>query len=176
MEDEMKYLAALTALGLLASTTAYAQNSQGTDQQSSSPATSSQATSQQTGAQPLSQQFVRQIQMRLRQQGVYDGKPTGAWDDQTTKAVQNFQQANNIQPTGQIDGATIIALMRPAQSDMDEGSSAPPTGAMGGNAAPTVRVIPLMRIYEHGYQQGFAQGLRWAQQAQQQEEQGDQQQ
>jgi peptidoglycan hydrolase-like protein with peptidoglycan-binding domain len=174
MEDEMRYVAALTALGLLASTAAYAQNSQGTEQQSSSPAASSQTTSQQAGTQPLSQQFVRQIQMRLRQQGIYDGKPTGAWDDQTTKAVQNFQQANNIQPTGQIDGATIIALMRPAQNDMDEGSSAPPTGATGGNPTPTVRVMPLMRIYEHGYQQGFAQGLRWAQQ--QQEEQGDQQQ
>ena len=170
----MKYLAALTAMGLLASTAAFAQNSPGTDQQSSSPATSSPATSQQTGTPPLSQQFVRQIQMRLRQQGIYDGKPTGTWDDATAKAVQNFQQANNIQPTGQIDGATIIALMRPPQSDMDEGSSAPPTGAAGGNSAPTVRVIPLMRIYEHGYQQGFAQGLRWAQQ--QQEGQGDQQQ
>jgi Putative peptidoglycan binding domain len=173
MEDAMKYLlAALTALGLLASTAAYAQNSQGTDQQSSSQATSSQATSQPTGTQALSQPFVRQIQMRLRGLGIYDGKPTGTWDDQTAKALQEFQQGHNIQPTGQMDGATIVALMRPEQ---DEGSSAP-TGMMGGGGNPTPTVMPLMRVYERGYQQGFAQGLRWAQQAQQQEEQGDQQQ
>jgi hypothetical protein len=39
----------------------------------------------------------------LKQQGVYDGKPTGNWDDQTAQAVQDFQLANNIRPTGQIE-------------------------------------------------------------------------
>jgi peptidoglycan hydrolase-like protein with peptidoglycan-binding domain len=162
----MRYLAALAALGLLASTAAYAQNSQGNDQSSSS----SQATSQTSGTQALSQPFVRQIQMRLRQQGVYDGKVTGTWDDATAKAVQDFQQQKNIQPTGQIDGATIVALMRPA-NDMGAGEgSSTPMGAIGGeNRMPIV--VPLMRTYERGYQQGFEQGLRWAQQQEEQQQQ-----
>jgi peptidoglycan hydrolase-like protein with peptidoglycan-binding domain len=161
----MKSLAALTALGLLASTAAYAQNATGSDQQSSSPQAGQTATA---GQQALSKPFVRQIQTKLKQQGVYDGKPTGNWDDQTAQAVQDFQSANNIQPTGQIDGYTIIALMKPVQgnSDMGEGSSTP-SGAMGGASATpggTVVLGPMLtRIYERGYQQGFAQGLKFAQ-------------
>jgi peptidoglycan hydrolase-like protein with peptidoglycan-binding domain len=163
----MRYLAALAALGLLASTAAYAQNSQGNDQSSSS----SQATSQTSGTQALSQPFVRQIQMRLRQQGVYDGKVTGAWDDATAKAVQDFQQQHNIQPTGQIDGATIVALMRPANEMAGQGSSTPMGATGGGNQNPMPMVaIPLMRVYERGYQQGFEQGLRWAQQQEEQQQ------
>jgi peptidoglycan hydrolase-like protein with peptidoglycan-binding domain len=169
----MKSLAALTVLGLLASTASYAQNATGTNQQSPSPQAGQTATA---GQQALSKPFVRQIQMRLKQQGVYDGKPTGNWDDQTAQAVQEFQSANNIQPTGQIDGYTIIALMKPVQSnsDMGEGSSTPP-GAMGGASATpggtfmNHPVLGPMLFYERGYQQGFAQGLKFAQeQAEQQ--------
>jgi peptidoglycan hydrolase-like protein with peptidoglycan-binding domain len=119
----------------------------------------------------------------LKQQGVYDGKPTGNWDDQTAQAVQDFQSANNIQPTGQIDGYTIIALMKPVQgnSDMGEGSSTP-LGAMGGaNATPGGTVVDhpvlgpmLLRIYERGYQQSFAQGLQFAQQQAGQQQAGQQ--
>lgn len=163
----MRYLAALTALGLLASTAAYAQNSQGTDQSSSS----SQATSAANSTQALSHPFVRQIQMRLRQQGVYDGKLSGTWDDTTAKAVQDFQQQNNIQPTGQIDGPTIVALLRPANEMAGEGSSTPQGAAGGGSPAVPMVAIPMMRVYERGYQQGFAQGLRWAQQQEEQQQQ-----
>jgi peptidoglycan hydrolase-like protein with peptidoglycan-binding domain len=175
----MRYLAALTAVGLLASTAAFAQNTPSTDQ--SSQGQSSQSTNQATGApggQALSQPFVRRIQLRLKQEGEYDGKVTGTYDQETANAVKEFQEQNNIQPTGQIDGYTIIALMRPNMSGAGEGSSGEgssvegsagaPGGAMGGQNRPTV-AIPLMRIYERGYQQGFEQGLRWAQQQDQQQ-------
>jgi peptidoglycan hydrolase-like protein with peptidoglycan-binding domain len=171
----MRHLAALTALGLLASTAAYAQNAQQTQ-----PSQSSQDQQDQQdqgaatrGSQAMAPSFVRTIQLRLRAQGEYDGTPNGIWDDATSKAVQDFQQEHNMQPTGQVDGPTIVALLRPG-GDMtgteDEGSSnapGPTPGATPGNR-PMV-AIPLMRIYERGYQQGFEQGLKWAQQQEDQQ-------
>lgn len=173
----MRYLAALTALGLIASTAAYAQSSQGNNQSSPSSQAekSSQAETQSTGTQALSRPFVRQIQIRLHQQGAYDGQPTGTWDSATAKAVQDYQQQHGMQPTGQIDGPTIIALMRPNQGQANETTgegSSTPTGAEGGGGQARVPMVavPLMRVYERGYQQGFEQGLRWAeQQAEQQQ-------
>jgi peptidoglycan hydrolase-like protein with peptidoglycan-binding domain len=155
----MKYLAAVTALGLLASTAAYAQNAQPQSNESQTPAQAQSTEPATAGSQALSKSFVRQIQMRLRAQGMYDGKVTGTWDDQTAKAVQEFQQERNIQATGEIDGPTIIALLHPGMGMGmgGEGSSWMRGGMMGGGMG-----MPMVRSYERGYQQGFEQGLRWA--------------
>ena len=166
----MRHLAALTAFGLLASTAAYAQNAPQTQPQSSqnqNEATETQGAQQQALAQP----FVRQIQMRLHAQGVFEGNPTGTWDEGTSKAVKDFQQAQNMQPTGQIDGRTLAALMRPAsmEGEEGEGSSTPPT-ARGGMSMLGMR-MPVVRSFERGYQQGFEEGLRWAQEQEQSQEQ-----
>lgn len=155
----MRHLAALTALGLLASTAAYAQNAM----QTQPPSSQNQAAETQ-GSQPLAAPFVRQIQMRLRAHGVYQGKPNGKWDDETSKAVQDFQQAHNIQPTGQIDGQTIAALMRPEGME-GEGSSTPPM--MSGGMGMMGMRNSIVRSYERGYQQGFQEGLRWGMEEQQ---------
>jgi peptidoglycan hydrolase-like protein with peptidoglycan-binding domain len=157
----MRHLAALTALGLLASTAAYAQ----TAPQTQPPPSQTQATATH-GSQALAEPFVRQIQMRLHAQGIYEGKPTGTWDDETAKAVQEFQQAHDIQPTGQIDGKTIVALMRGGEG---EGSSTGPMGGRMGMGMMGMRNT-LVRSFERGYQQGFEEGLRWAMQEQEQEQ------
>ena len=156
----MRDLAALTALGLLASTAAYAQNAPQTQ-----PQPSQNQAAEMHGSQALAEPFVRQIQMRLHAHGVYDGKPTGTWDDETSKAVQEFQQAHNIQPTGQIDGKTIMALMRPEAAEGEGSSSTPPmmSGCMGMMGMRN----SVVRSYERGYQQGFLEGLRWGMEEQQ---------
>jgi peptidoglycan hydrolase-like protein with peptidoglycan-binding domain len=102
----MRYLAALTALGLLASTAAFAQNS--TDQ--SSQGQSSQNTNQATGAtsgQALSQPFVRRIQLRLKQQGEYDGKVTGTYDQETANAVKEFTAPTRLTINRESRGSPI---------------------------------------------------------------------
>lgn len=158
----MRHLAALTALGLLASTAAYAQNAP----QTQPPSSQNQAI-ETHGSQALAEPFVRQIQMRLRAQGVFEGKPTGTWDDETSKAVKDFQQEHNIQPTGQIDGRTIAALMRPEGTE-GEGSSTPTPPIMSGGIGMLGMRMPVVRSFERGYQQGFEEGLRWAQEQGQQ--------
>lgn len=155
----MRHLAALTALGLLASTAAYAQNAQ-----TQPPSGQSQAT-ETHGSQVLSEPFVRQIQMRLRAQGMYEGKPSGSWDEETAKAVQDFQQEHNIQATGQLDGQTLVALMG-APGTEGQGSSTPP---MSGGMGMVGMRNPIVRSFERGYQQGFQEGLRWTQQEQEEQ-------
>jgi peptidoglycan hydrolase-like protein with peptidoglycan-binding domain len=163
----MRHFAALAALSLLASTAAYAQNAPQAQPQSSQ----NQAT-ETHGSQALAGPFVRQIQLRLRAQGVFEGKPTGTWDDETSKAVYEFQQAHDIQPTGQIDAKTMAALMRGLEG---EGSSVGPTRGGTGMSMLGMR-LPVLRSYERGYQQGFQQGLRWAMQEQEQEQTQEEQQ
>ena len=158
----MRHLAALAAFGLLASTAAYAQNAP-----QAQPQSSQDQAAETHGSQALAGPFVRQIQMRLRAQGVFEGKPTGTWDDETSKAIEEFQQAHNIQPTGQIDAKTMAALMQGLEG---EGSSTGPTRGATGMSMLGMR-FPVLRSYERGYQQGFQQGLRWAMQEQNQEEQ-----
>lgn len=175
----MKYLAAITALGLLASTAAYAQSDQSNQpkpsQQAPAAAPSGQSSSDQNTQQEpqLSQQFIRQLQRRLQQQGAYQGQPNGEWDQETTDAVEQFQQDHNIQPTGQIDGATLMALMRrqqPAEQAMQGERQEGMEGSSEANG-PSVRPTTLMlHAYQHGYQQGFEQGFEAAiQQLQQQQ-------
>lgn len=157
----MRHLAALAAFSLLASTAAYAQNAPQAQPQSS------QGQAAEThGSQALAEPFVRQIQMRLRAQGVFEGKPTGTWDDETSQAVHDFQQEHNIQATGQLDAKTMAALMQGIEG---EGSSTRPM--MSGGLGMLSMRMPMLRSYERGYQQGFQQGLRWAMQEQNQEEQ-----
>jgi len=157
----MRALATFIAIGLLASSAAYAQNAPQTQPQSNQ-----DQAAEAHGSQALAKPFVRQIQMRLSAQGVYQGKPTGTWDDETSKAVRDFQEEHNIQPTGQIDGQTMIALMR-AEGGEGEGSSTSSmvTGGMGMFGMRN----PIVRSYEQGYQHGFQEGLRWSTQEQEQQ-------
>ena len=154
-----------------------------------------QQASDQAGQQPgphqgLSQRYVKQIQSRLRQQGYYDGRPTGTWDEDTSDALQNFQDANGLQPAGDLDGMTILVLDIPV----------PPTGPQsqqqqqalqGGRPGPQDRSMMgqmdrsmmgqtgqtdrsttgqgdqsrLMDAYQAGYRHGLEQGFKQTQAA-----------
>ena len=130
----MKYVATVAALSLLASTAVYAQSAQSpTSPPSVSSPSSSQSSGSESSSQPqLSQKFIRQIQRRLQQQGAYQGQPTGEWDQATADALEQFQQEHGLRADGEIDGATLMALMRPQrlpQQGMQEGMEGSSSGS-----------------------------------------------
>ena len=161
----MRYVAALAGLSLLVSSAVYAQSAQSP---STPPSVSSSKSSDEAPSQPqLSQKFIRQIQRRLQQQGVYQGQPNGEWDQATADALEQFQQEHGLPAEGELDGATLMALMRPQRMQppgMQEGMEGSSSGSssMSGSR-------PMFRAYERGYQEGFSQGFATAiQQGQQQ--------
>ena len=203
----MKYgVGAVLAAALLASVPALAQSqgaagqtggtqAQNTGQQPPQSSAPSQGGGQQqaqngggqTQMQAVSPRFTRLIQLRLHRAGVLDEEPTGVWDSDTAEAVGNFQQQHNLEPTGQLDGLTILALMaRPApgsaassdgttaqsgssspdqqpqqaapQAQSGQGLSGGPSTATGG---PSVNVAA--EAYVAGYTRGIEQGFRQAQ-------------
>ncbi len=58
----------------------------------------------------LSPGAVRNVQMRLRALGFYRGAPDGLWGAGTQTAIERFQQGRGLQPTGQVNPATVQAL------------------------------------------------------------------
>jgi len=67
-------------------------------------------TVQLTFVQPLSMQGTEMVQQRLRQGGDYSGAIDGAWGPDSVVALQRFQQMRGLQPTGQMNDATAMAL------------------------------------------------------------------
>ncbi len=64
-----------------------------------------------SNGQAVSHQFLEHLQRRLQRQGFYhQGNVDGLWGPETESALQNFQQQNNLRPTGQIDMHTLQAL------------------------------------------------------------------
>jgi uncharacterized Ntn-hydrolase superfamily protein len=158
------YCTTLLAFGFLASSAAYAQQAQ-----------SDQKTGQQAGShQELSSRYVKQIQSRLRQQGYYDGKATGAWDEDTSDALQNFQDANGIPASGELDGLTIFVLDIPVpgggqgQQSSQAGYSAAQDRSTS-DANRSARQVGqgdegrLIDAYHAGYQKGLEQGFKQSQ-------------
>lgn len=154
------YVAALVAVGFLASTSAYAQQ-----------APSDQAGQQGGAHQELSSRYVKQIQSRLHQQGYYDGKATGTWDEDTKDALQNFQDANGLQPNGELDGMTILVLDIPVpgapqgQQSSEAGYYAPQDRSASQMERSTRQMGQgdqrrIIDAYQAGYQKGFEQGFK----------------
>ena len=59
---------------------------------------------------PLSHAAVRNLQSRLRTLGFYRGGVDGIWGPGTQAAIERFQQGRALQPTGQLNPATVQAL------------------------------------------------------------------
>jgi len=60
--------------------------------------------------QPLPPPGVQTIQDRLRQAGVYNGRIDGIWGGDSQAALERFQQAHQLQVTGQLNQATAATL------------------------------------------------------------------
>ena len=85
-----------------------------------------------TYAQPLSQAGVMAVQQRLKQNGAYAGPTDVVWGPESAAALQQFQRANGLQVTGQLNQATVATLgLNPA----DILAAAPP-GVPTASAAP----------------------------------------
>jgi peptidoglycan hydrolase-like protein with peptidoglycan-binding domain len=63
-----------------------------------------------TYAQPLSTGGVQMVQQRLRQIGDYSGGVDGVWGPDSVTALERFQQTHGLQPTGQLNQATVASL------------------------------------------------------------------
>lgn len=96
---------ALIAAGTLTATAHAQQGQQGMDMQ---------FTQEQTVGKGaplyLSPATVRQIQQKLNQSGFDAGDINGSWTKQTQQALRTFQQAKNLEPTGQLNLRTLQAL------------------------------------------------------------------
>jgi peptidoglycan hydrolase-like protein with peptidoglycan-binding domain len=73
------------------------------------------ATAQPAGAplayvQPLPGPAVQSVQERLRLAGVYAGRIDGVWGADSQAALERFQQAHQLQVTGQLNQATATTL------------------------------------------------------------------
>lgn len=114
---------AAPAVGQQANQDQGAQQSQGTQQteQKSQPAvkqSGQQTTSRQQGdgpgmsydAQSLDERQIRQIQQALNKKGFHAGNADGTWGEETRQAVRNFQKAQDIKQTGQLDERTVSAM------------------------------------------------------------------
>ena len=60
--------------------------------------------------QPLPGPAVQSVQDRLRQAGVYSGRIDGIWGADSQAALERFQQAHQLQVTGQLNQATAATL------------------------------------------------------------------
>jgi peptidoglycan hydrolase-like protein with peptidoglycan-binding domain len=61
-------------------------------------------------AQSLDEGEVRQIQLALNKKGFHAGSADGTWGEETRSAILNFQKAQGIKQTGQLDEQTVSAL------------------------------------------------------------------
>jgi peptidoglycan hydrolase-like protein with peptidoglycan-binding domain len=60
--------------------------------------------------QPIPPAAVQMVQDRLRQAGVYNGRIDGIWGADSQAALERFQQAHQLQVTGQLNQATAATL------------------------------------------------------------------
>lgn len=98
-------IATAAATAVLATSPALAQQAgQGSQ-------TLDQEQAQGSGAQlQLSPSTVRQVQQALNQAGYSVVNVDGTWGPGTAQALQNFQQAQGLEPTGQLNQRTLDAL------------------------------------------------------------------
>jgi peptidoglycan hydrolase-like protein with peptidoglycan-binding domain len=53
---------------------------------------------------------ISEIQSSLASNGYYQGNPNGKWDASTVGAMQKFQSANGLEPTGKLDALSLQKL------------------------------------------------------------------
>ena len=129
MKRTTLYVALASALSLSAA--AFANESSNSSQNESSWGKATQRVEsmndQQQGQSQSAEQspdLVKQAQEKLSALGKDVGTPDGQLGQKTQQALQEFQQENGLQPSGQLDSQTLAAL------DIDQSSA-----ATGGSAS-----------------------------------------
>ena len=75
------------------------------------------------------------IQQTLKLLGFWDGPVNGVWTDELTQAVKEFQTALGVEPTGEVDAATIAAFEAALEALKSLASPSP-------SPSPSVSVAP----------------------------------
>lgn len=70
-----------------------------------------------------SNQLIRNVQEQLQAKGVDAGPADGIWGPQTHQGVREFQQAQGLQATGQLNAPTLAALGIPKEQSASAGQS-----------------------------------------------------
>jgi len=78
---------------------------------------------------------IAEIQRALARDGSFRGDPTGKWDGSTVAAMQRFQSAHGLKPTGKLDALTLQKLGLGSEIS----GVAPPQPAAPGATAPSQR-------------------------------------
>lgn len=75
---------------------------------------------------------VKQAQTALQQEGLYKGKIDGKFGPQTKAALTQFQKANGLKQSAQLDRTTMMKLQQGG-----EGGGMPAGGPQGGGGMPS---------------------------------------
>jgi peptidoglycan hydrolase-like protein with peptidoglycan-binding domain len=114
--------------------------------------------------QPVPAPTVQAVQDKLRQAGAYGGRIDGIWGADSQAALERFQQANQLQVTGQLNQATAATL------GLDPGSflTAPVAAVPPPPAPPVDHLLPASvravqaRLGALGFYSGAVDGV-WGQ-------------
>jgi peptidoglycan hydrolase-like protein with peptidoglycan-binding domain len=85
-------------------------SAQSTVKKKTSTSSKSKRTTKSTAQKAPTPDRIREIQSALQQKGVYQGDPTGKWDDATVEAMKTYQDKSGLTPTGKIDALTLEKL------------------------------------------------------------------
>jgi peptidoglycan hydrolase-like protein with peptidoglycan-binding domain len=97
---------------------------------------------------------ISEIQSSLARGGYYQGEPNGKWDSNTVAAMQKFQSANGLDPSGKLDatslqklglGSGIAGVSAPKQPTPGQGKSCcstSPNGTAPATSAPAAAPKP----------------------------------
>src|SRR6202049_4537344 len=80
----------------------------------------------QAGQKAPTAQRISEIQQALAKNGAYAGAPNGKWDASPVEAIQKFQVAHGLNPSGKLDAKTLQQLGLGSQT----AGIAPPTPAV----------------------------------------------
>lgn len=92
-----------------------------------------QQSMQATAPEHLSQAQMKQVQQKLKDEGLYKGEIDGQMGPNTKQALEQFQKKNGLQETGRLDQQTLAALdvnlsgMNGNSGTVGEGSSTLPS-------------------------------------------------
>jgi peptidoglycan hydrolase-like protein with peptidoglycan-binding domain len=72
---------------------------------------------------------ITEIQEALAKRGAFADAPTGKWDDSTVAAMQKFQSAHGLNPSGKLDALTLEKLGLGSETAGMAPPTAPPNSA-----------------------------------------------
>lgn len=85
---------------------------------------------------PLTPEMIRSVQQTLQQNGMYRGQIDGVWGPGTQSAVRSYQQAHNLNATGQLDQDTLTAMNLTGNQNSAQQQQPPASQRYGSNYNP----------------------------------------